>query len=646
MKERVRELLKQDVEMPLIGTFHSIGARILRTEAESAGLERSFSILDNDDSLSLIKKLMKSSGVDDKKIHPRAVLAGISLAKTSFLDSEAYKSLAQSPLEIVIADIYFQYEREKLKTNSVDFDDLIVLPVKLFEEYPTILEKYRRRWQYISVDEYQDTNAVQFKFLNLLCHDHRNLCVIGDSDQSIYSFRGADITNILDFQKHFPDSKIVKLEQNYRSTKNILDAADGVIKNNVSRVPKKMWTESGEGELVEIIDCHDEREEAEIIFSTIKDLVRIEGRKYSDFAILVRMNAQSRVLEESALRHAIPYQILGGLKFYARKEIRDVLAYLKFIANPLDDVSLLRIINLPPRKIGATTIAHLGHYAQERGISIGEVLAHIEFAEGIAPAAKTALASFLAKTVAFRKNLTTTPPSELIRNIIDAFELEAFYRDKTEEGETRYENVLELQSVAQRFDHSISETAVADFLEEVALISDADSIESADRLIIMTLHMSKGLEFPVVFIPGLEEGILPHSRSLYDPEALEEERRLVYVGMTRAMEKLTLLRAKSRMVFGEIQSNPESRFLSEIPTRCTARPNDGPTNAANSDEWTYSAIEDEITFSQLTAGDRVRHAIFGPGSVLDVRGDLATIAFDTVGKKRLALSIAPLEKIS
>ncbi len=645
MKERVRALLQRDADEPLIGTFHSIGVRILRAEAEELGRARSFTILDADDALALIKKIMKGAGIDDKKIHPKVIQSKISLAKNEFVNPEDFAVQANGPIDTIAADVYKKYEAEKLTANTVDFDDLIVLPVVLFEQFPRILEKYRKRWQYISVDEFQDTNAVQFRFLQMLATDHRNLCAIGDSDQSIYSFRGADITNLLDFQKHFDDARIIKLEQNYRSSQNILDAADGVIANNVSRVPKKMWTEAGAGELVEIIDCRDEREEAEIIIRTIEGLKDLEQKKYSEFAILIRTNVQSRVLEEAALRHAIPYQIVGGLKFYARKEIRDILAYLKFISNPLDNVSLLRIINLPPRKIGATTIARLSQYANDRNVSISEVFDHIEFADGIPPAAKNAIMGFASKISALRAKRTQVTPGELIRQVVEAFELEAFYRDGTEEGEMRFDNILELQSVAQKYDGHEKETALSHFLEEVALISDADSIESLDRVTIMTLHTSKGLEFPVVFLPGLEEGILPHARSLFDPDGIEEERRLMYVGMTRAMEKLIILRTDSRMGFGEVKRNPASRFLDEIPTDCISRPN--AEHASNADdEWSYSSIEDEIAeFFDLEPGERVRHAVFGAGSVIAVHDGVATIAFDTDGQKKLALSVAPLEKL-
>ncbi len=347
------------------------------------------------------------------------------------------------------------------------------------------------------------------------------------------------------------------------------------------------------------------------------------------------------------MRHALPYQIIGGLKFYARKEIRDVLAYLKLIANPLDDVSLLRIINLPPRKIGATTIARLSQYASDRNVSLSEVLGHIEFAEGVPPAAKNAIAGFGNKISALRQVANSVSPAELIRQVVEKFDLETFYRDGTEEGEMRFENILELQSVAQRFDQSEAENVLAEFLEEVALISDADSIESLDRITIMTLHTSKGLEFPVVFLPGLEEGILPHARSLFDPEAIEEERRLMYVGMTRAMEKLIILRTDSRMAFGDVRYNPASRFLDEIPARCLSRPNKKNPDNDVDDGWAYSALDDDLAdYYRLEAGERVRHAVFGNGSVIEVHDGVATIAFDTVGSKKLALSVAPLEKIS
>jgi DNA helicase-2/ATP-dependent DNA helicase PcrA len=576
-------------------------------------------------------------------------LGKISFAKNHLLSLEQFAASAKNEIEKTAVEIFVEYEKRKHEMNAVDFDDLILLPVSLFEKNPDILTKYQNRWKFISVDEFQDTNAVQFRFLEMLTEEHKNLCVIGDSDQSIYAFRGADISNILNFQKLYPDAKVIKLEQNYRSTQNILDAADGVIQNNESRVPKKMWTDSGEGEKVEILDCSDEREEAQIIGQTISSLNRMEDRPFSDFAVLMRTNAQSRAIEEVFLRLGIPYQIIGGLKFYARKEIRDILAYLKFINNPKDTESLLRIINLPPRKIGATSIARLSHYAAERNMTLSEVIDHIEFAEGVTPAAKSAISNFSEKIRQMRKKIHTNSPAEIIAEAITTFGLEKFYRDGSEEGEMRYENILELQSVAHKFDGVENERALAVFLEEIALIADVDSIESGDRATIMTLHSSKGLEFPIVFIPGMEEGLLPHSRSLTDPDALEEERRLAYVGMTRAMQKLTLLRARSRMAFGDFQSNPESRFLEEIPEKCVFRPNQQKSNIENSyNDYDYTSTEEEgySYIPELNKGDRVRHNVFGEGTVLETEGDLATIAFDTKGKKRMALSVAPIEKIA
>jgi DNA helicase-2/ATP-dependent DNA helicase PcrA len=645
MKERVHSLITESSEPPTVGTFHSIGVRILRSDFEALGRDRNFSILDADDALSKIKKILKNKGIDDKKFAPRAVFSRISLSKNNFISPTEYSAQADAPFEKVTAEVFSEYEKQKETENALDFDDLIVLPVVLFEKNPHVLKKYQNRWKYVSVDEFQDTNAVQLKFLDLLTREHRNLCAIGDSDQSIYAFRGADISNILNFQKLYDDAKVVKLEQNYRSTQNILDAADGVIKNNESRVPKKMWTESGAGELVEIMDCGDEREEAGIIAQTIGDMHYSHGKKYADFAILLRTNAQSRALEEAMMRNSIPYQMIGGLKFYSRKEIRDVLAYLKVIENPKDTESLLRIINLPPRKIGATTIARLMQYASDRSISMAEVIDHIDFAEGITPAAKIALGDFGGKIIQLRHLKNTISVAELISKIIEMFGLERFYRDGTEEGESRFENVRELQSVAHKFD-SVSEDALSVFLQDVALIADIDNLETADRVTIMTLHASKGLEFPIVFIPACEEGILPHARSLLDPDQLEEERRLMYVGMTRAMEKLFLVRAKSRMAFGDFQRNPESRFLEEIPSACVYRPN-GETGDTGLSEITYNTDEyNDVYISPFEMGDRVQHFKFGQGTVQEVQGDLATIQFDTAGKKKMSLSVAPLEKIN
>lgn len=645
MKERVTSLLEENQDPPTVGTFHSIGVRILRADFDSLGRDKNFTILDSDDALSKVKKILKGKGIDDKKFAPRVLLSRISLAKNNFTSPDTYAAAADAPLEKVVAEVFAEYEKQKEGENAVDFDDLIVLPVVLFEKNPHILEKYQNRWKYVSVDEFQDTNAVQLKFLSLLTKEHQNLCAIGDSDQSIYAFRGADISNILNFQRLYDDVKVIKLEQNYRSTQNILDAADGVIQNNESRVPKKMWTESGAGDKVEILDCSDEREEAEIIAQTIHDLRATDGKKFSDFAILLRTNAQSRALEEAMMRRSVPYQMIGGLKFYSRKEIRDILAYLKVINNPKDTESMMRIINLPPRKIGAVTITRLLQFANNRSISLPEVLDHIDFAEGITPAAKAALAVFGDKLHSLRKEKDTLSPAELIGKVIETFGLEKFYRDGTEEGESRFENVLELQSVAHKFD-AVTEEALATFLQDVALIADVDKMESVDRATIMTLHSSKGLEFPVVFIPGCEEGLLPHSRSITDPDAIEEERRLMYVGMTRGMEKLFLLRAKSRMAFGDFQSNPESRFLEEIPSDCVYRPhgNSSSSDSYNDMEYVTDAYDD-VFIPAFEIGDRVQHFKFGQGTVKDIQGDLATIAFDFEGTKKMALSVAPLEKV-
>lgn len=642
MRERVENLVPEFSEKPLIGTFHSIGVRILRAEFENIGKDRSFSILDADDTLSLVKRIQKDLGISDKEFAPRAILSRISAAKNAFLRPEQVRSMDSNPLERAVAQVFEKYEKEKNAMNALDFDDLIVLPVRIFEEHPEILEKYRRKWQYISVDEFQDTNPVQFRFLHLLTDTHKNLCVIGDSDQSIYAFRGADISNILDFQKHYPEAKMVKLEDNYRSTQHILDAADGVIEHNQNRVPKKMRTSNGTGEVVQIVPCRDEREESWRIVETIRDLRNTEGKRYSDFAVLVRTNAQTRPLEEAFLRAAIPYQIIGGLKFYARKEVKDILAYLRFLENPSDTESFLRIVNLPPRKIGKTTIARLSAFAQERGLPLGNVLNHLDFAEGIPPAAREAFGRFQENIQTLRKEKSSLFPADIIGKILDTFRLEPFYRDGTQEGETRYENILELKSVAHKFDHVDVESALPLFLEEVALVSDADSIAENEqhRVLIMTIHSSKGLEFPVVFLPGLEEGILPHSRSLFDPNALEEERRLLYVGMTRAMKRLFLLFAESRMMYGNMQYNPESRFLAEIPSHCCS--------GVSSAQQSYSSTpreEEEVRYvPEFELGEAVRHPIFGRGSIAKMEGDIAEIVFETAGKKRLALSIAPLTK--
>lgn len=645
MQKRVARLLGENAPAkPLIGTFHSVGVKILRQEIGALDRKTSFTIFDADDTLALVRQICKDRGIPKEEFQPKALLGRISMAKNNFLTAAEYGAGAGNIFEKKVAEVFLTYEKELLKMNAVDFDDLLVLPVKIFQDFPAVREKYQKRWQYVLIDEFQDTNRVQALFAKLLSEKHGNICAIGDSDQAIYSFRGATIENILNFEKSFANCRVVKLEQNYRSTENILGAADSVIENNISRVPKKMFTLSGAGEKVKIFEYQNGRTEAESVMQEIKDLRKIEDRFYADFAILYRTNAQSRAFEEAALKYGIPYQIVGGVKFYARKEIKDLLAFLRVIANSSDTVSLLRIINVPPRKIGDITIQKLDAVAQRSGMDLFNILRHMEMAEGVSPAARDALSAFINKILALQKRKDELVVAELIHEIIEKFSLEAFYRDGTEEGEMRWENVRELSSVARKFDGT--EHSLDLFLEEVALITDLDALDKdADRIKLMTLHNAKGLEFPVVFIGGVEEGILPHANSSLSPDGVEEERRLMYVGMTRAREKLYLTLARERIIFGDMSANLPSRFLGEIDEKFTET--NLKTSGGFDDNITVTPVYDDYPeyVSDFAIGEKVSHAIFGEGRIERIEGDILTIAFKKVGTKRLAASIAPLVRV-
>lgn len=645
MQERIDRLLgEQFYAKPLIGTFHSIGVRILRQDMEALNRKTSFTIMDSDDTKALVRQICKDLELPSDLVHPKAVQNRISQAKNSMLTADEFSLNIASEFDRKVSDVFTVYERQLVQMNAVDFDDLLILPVRIFQNYAQILEKYQKRWQYLLIDEFQDTNPVQYLFASLLSDKHQNICAIGDSDQAIYSFRGATIQNILDFNKNFPEAKVVKLEQNYRSTSNILSAADSVIENNSSRVPKKMFTENGEGDLVNIFEFKDGREEAEAIMREIGDLRVLDNRNYSDFAILYRTNAQSRQFEEAALKYGIPYQIVGGVKFYSRKEIKDILAYLRIIANEDDTVSLLRIINVPPRKIGKVSLQRLEAFAQSKSMELFAVLRHVELAEGITPSAKTALSEFSKKTNELKKEKNTTSVADLIMEVIKKFEIEQYLRDGTEEGEVRWENVRELVSVARKFDGV--ENSLDLFLEEVALIADMDSLdEKQDRIVLMTLHNAKGLEFPVVFIGGMEENLFPHANSMFSPEDIEEERRIMYVGMTRAREKLYLTYADSRMIFGDITFNRPSRFLDEIKADYVNQPQKKEQGFSEGVSMTPMYDDFPEYVAEFFTGDNVSHPVFGEGVISQVQGDILTVNFKKAGTKRLAASVAPLKKL-
>jgi len=673
MKGRIEKLLKQNFENlnpknhPTIGTFHAVCLRILRSHIDKLGRDKSFVIYDTTDTESVMKRLIKENNIDDEKIKPSMVLGMISKVKNNLGTSSDFATGASTYFEKTVAKLFTAYEERLKKNSALDFDDILLLTAKLFREHPAVLEEYQERWKYINIDEYQDTNHVQYVIIKLLANKYRNLCVIGDSDQSIYRFRGADIANILNFEKDYSEAKIIKLEQNYRSTQNILDVADSIIEKNKRRKPKKMWTDSEGGELIEAIHASSEFDEAETVAKEIESLTREKKARLKDIVILYRTNAQSRVIEEVLLRYGIPYKVIGGVKFYARKEVKDLLAYLRVVHNPNDTDSLLRIINIPPRRIGDTTINKLQVFALGRSMTLGEILRHIEMVEELSQGAKTALSDFWNLITESQKLSKEMVVSDLLKKIVSKINYKNYLLDGTEEGEMRYENILELISVASKYDGLEPQLSLASFLEEVALVADTDSLVDSENVItMMTLHSVKGLEFPYVFIVGCEENIFPHSRSLFDQDELEEERRLMYVGVTRAMKKVYLLAAKQRMIYGDYQSNAVSRFIHDIPEKLivktgfgeetpefdipdyTVRRGKGVGPIRQSfDEDEKSSIRPQIAEEKFADGDKVTHPSFGVGIVVERRGDLVTVAFHDkkFGIKKFAANIAPLEKI-
>lgn len=657
MKKRLMKLLgreNEDHDMPTVGTFHNICVRILRKEIHLLDFENTFAIYDTADQQVLIKRVMEELLIDSKKINPKAVLAHISNAKNQLLTHEEYYGYANDFFSEKVAEIYPRYQGALRRNNALDFDDLIMKTVELFRKFPDVLDRYQEKFRFISVDEYQDTNKAQYLLIKMLAEKYQNLCVIGDSDQSIYSWRGATIQNILDFEKDYPSAKVVLLEQNYRSTQLILDASNMVIARNVKRREKKLWTQKQGGEKISQWLCDNERHEAEMILHEIKN--KIAGSEYplyNDFVILYRTNAQSRVFEEAFLRHAIPYRIVGGIKFYDRKEVKDILAYLRLVQNPSDSVSLLRIINTPTRKIGDKTLQAVQDFARKHGISVYNAMLLADEIEEIPEAKKKAIEDFVKIIKDLQILNSQSPASAMIKYVLDKSGYKKMVDDGSVEGEARLENISELVTVAYKYDRLESGMSLNIFLEEVSLISDLDSIEDKENAVtLMTVHAAKGLEFPYVFVAGLEEGVFPHSRSLLDREELEEERRLLYVAMTRAKEKLYLLHCQTRMLYGEAKSNAPSQFLADIAEELVER-NFGQHSYRG--HISLSSIENRPVPIELDCGvdtdlgpgDRVLHNSFGQGIVIDITGGVITIAFEDskVGVKKLALSIAPLKRV-
>lgn len=667
MKERVTNLVGAQADSIWLSTFHSFCAKLLRFEVDGFhGYTRNFTIYDSSDQLVLVKDCLKKLNLDDKQFMPRSVLGTISSAKNVLMDARAFAAKASDFYEQKVADVYALYQEKLRENNAVDFDDLLFLAVRLLQEKDDVREKYQSRFQYILVDEYQDTNHAQYALTKILAARWRNICVVGDADQSIYAWRGADIRNIIDFTRDYPDAASIKLEQNYRSTKTILHAANAVIDNNESRPKKTLWTENPAGNKIIHYQAQTEHDEADYIAGVIYNRHEISHEPYGDMAILFRTNAQSRVLEEKLMRYAIPYTMVGGTKFYDRKEIKDVLAYLRLLYNPEDSLSLTRIINVPKRNIGATTMEHVAAYAEEQGISLFEALSSTDEIP-VTKRAKASLENFAAMIFDLLNDIEGKDVLNLIETVIkqtgygDMLDKEA---EHDPQGESRKENVGEFLSVAKDYMDSNPDGNLQDFLENVALVSDVDDFESSDsKVTLMTLHAAKGLEFPVVFLTGLDEGLFPHSRTLLDPSQVEEERRLAYVGITRAERQLYVTNATTRTMYGRISAYMPSRFLAEIPpqlmedyhrksampqSRTTAVP--GKQRVSILTKPVASSLPKKHAVTDTFAkGDKVRHKIWGIGTVLDVIGEgpnmQMKIQFPTKGVRQVVVKYAPLEKI-
>ena len=667
MKERVTNLVGAQADSIWLSTFNSFCAKLLRFEVDGFhGYTRNFTIYDSSDQLVLVKDCLKKLNLDDKQFMPRSVLGTISSAKNVLMDAKAFAAKASDFYEQKVADVYALYQEKLRENNAVDFDDLLFLAVRLLQEKEDVREKYQSRFQYILVDEYQDTNHAQYALTKILAARWRNICVVGDADQSIYAWRGADIRNIIDFTRDYPDAASIKLEQNYRSTKTILHAANAVIDNNESRPKKTLWTENPAGNKIIHYQAQTEHDEADYIAGVIYNRHEISHEPYGDMAILFRTNAQSRVLEEKLMRYAIPYTMVGGTKFYDRKEIKDVLAYLRLLYNPEDSLSLTRIINVPKRNIGATTMEHVAAYAEEQGISLFEALSSTDEIP-VTKRARTSLENFAAMIFDLLNDIEGKDVLSLIETVIkqtgygDMLDKEA---EHDPQGESRKENVGEFLSVAKDYMDSNPDGNLQDFLENVALVSDVDDFESSDsKVTLMTLHAAKGLEFPVVFLTGLDEGLFPHSRTLLDPAQVEEERRLAYVGITRAERQLYVTNAITRTMYGRISAYMPSRFLAEIPpqlmedyhrksampqSRTTAVP--GKQRVSILTKPVASSLPKKHAVTDTFAkGDKVRHKIWGIGTVLDVIGEGTNmqmkIQFPTKGVRQVVVKYAPLEKI-
>ncbi len=638
MRERLASLIGENPDnrsfMPWMGTFHSICVRLLRFDGEQIGVPRNFVILDESDKLSFIKQVMREQSVSEKSYTPRAIASLISSAKNEGMTASEYAETAQLPLQKVVASVFPRYEMVKKNAHSLDFDDLLLESLRLLSTVPQLRDNWRHRFQHIMVDEYQDTNKVQYKLIKLLTGEEENICVVGDDWQSIYSWRGADFTNILNFERDFPGAVVIKLEQNYRSTKQILDAAHNVITKNKQRSDKKLITDKDGGQPVQVIHVSSETHEAEAIVSRIKLALDMRLRLLSDFVILYRTNAQSRAIEEAMMRYSVPYKMVGGTRFYDRAEVKDILAYLRLIYQPSDRASLLRIVNVPARGLGNVSVEKFLSWAESTTMDLVQALTAASLCPGLTPRAKTSLEELGGALQSLTQLQTETPLAKMIETVIKRFNYLSYLDDGTPQSEDRQNNVKELVSDAE----DRPDIDLQTYLEEVALVSSFDDDGTKEAVTLMTLHGAKGLEFPVVFMAGMEEGLFPQTRALYDQSELEEERRLCYVGMTRAREELYLLTASSRLVFGSRQYNPPSRFIDDMEIASVA-PSEAVFGGLSNEP---RIVLDDIG---LESGDAVEHQLFGRGIVEDIDGQMVKVRFGARGVKTLNIGFAPLKKL-
>ncbi|MFC1934784.1 ATP-dependent helicase [Chloroflexota bacterium] len=661
MEERLRQLVSGSLANLTIGTFHAICARILRRDGQAAGINPRFVIYDDGDQINLLKRSLREAGFDPKQYAPQAIRSAITAAKSNMLTPADYQQYSRSYFEEVVQRVYERYQQLLAESNALDFDDLLMKTVYLFRQSPELLARYQSRYLHLQVDEFQDTNLVQYELMKQIADEYRNICVVGDPDQSIYSWRSADLRNIINFEKDYPEAKVILLEQNYRSTKMILEAASHVIAPNQQRKPKELWTENEHGTPPVAVETYTEQEEAQFVVSEIDNLMRQGEMSSGDCAVMYRTNAQSRVLEEVFIRYGMSYRLVSGTRFYERREVKDVIAYFRLIQNPYDSVSLLRIINVPPRGIGQRSLTELGQWARSKGASEYQVLQRLaETKRGEEAEAEFSFSPRMTRAlVGFYEMMEEIIERSRELSLIDLFDLvveRSGYRGhilSQVDGEERWENVMELRTVAQEYRDSPARDGLVAFLEGIALVSDVDGLDSSvDAVTLITLHQAKGLEFPAVFIVGMEEGLLPHFRSLDDSEKMEEERRLCYVGITRAKQRVYLIWAFRRSLMGRSMVNRPSRFLQDISSSLVSGGGIWSGEDSQVEQPVYSRDDSSnplIMPVELSAGDHVCHDSFGNGVVVNwrrVKNDVEVIvAFDGAGVKRLLLSLANLEKV-